>query len=622
MIPPSAGLSLRHTAAAFLGHLRRTLGWRLAVSALLAVALAFAEGAGLVLLVPLLASIGLAVDQGPTSRLAALVRNGFASAGMEPTLAAVLLVFLAVSTCHALLYRAHLLLNPSLEQRFATALRERLYAAIVSARWSFLVQRRQTDLVHAVTTDVDRISTAAYQLLTLLTGLAVTGVYVLVALRLSVPLTLLVALAGAGMLWMLRARTAHSATSGDRYATSSRRLFNVTSESIAGIKTAKSLGAERRDGVLFAAFSRARATAYLDLLRSFAQSKLRTDLAAATLISGLLFVSVEWLGLTGAGLLVLIFVFARIMPRAMALQESAQLFVAGLPSYAVVARLIAECDAAAEPEDSGGARVRLREAMRVQDVTYRYAGGPPVLSGISLSIRAGETTAVVGASGSGKSTLADLLIGLLQPDGGTIAVDGQPLAGPDGRAWRRRVGYVGQDTFLLHDTIRANLLWARPDASEADLWTALERAAAAAFVRARPDGLDAVVGDRGVRLSGGERQRLALARALLVRPDLLLLDEATSALDSLNEQQILGAVRALKGHVTAVIITHRLASVSEADIVHVLDEGRLVESGAWSTLARGGGVFSRLLAAQQAGAAQPRGGEAATSGRATATHGQ
>lgn len=616
------------TARAFLAMLCRALGWQLAASAAIAIALALAEGTGLVLLVPLLGSIGLAVDQGPTSRLAAWVERGFAAAGLHPTLVVVLLVFLAVSAAHAVLYRAHLLLNPSLEQQFSTALRTRLYAAIVSARWSFLVRRRVPDLVHAVTSHVDRSSSAAYQLLTLLTGLAVTGVYVVIALRLSFTLTMLVALAGMAILWTLRGRTERSAQSGDRYADADRSLFRMTSESVAGIKIAKSLGAESRDVAIFGELARDRATAYLAVLRSFAQAKMRLDVISALVICVLLYVAVEWLALGGAGLLVLIFVFARIMPRAVALQESMQMFVTGLPSFAEVMALVDECAAQAEPADDGTTRrLSMSHDVAVENVSYAYAGGAPVVRDVSFTIPAGVTTAIVGASGAGKSTLADLLLGLLTPDTGAIAIDGLPLATTDARAWRRSVGYVPQDVFLLHDTIRANLLWARPDASEADMWEALEWAAAAGFVRKRPEGLDAVIGDRGMRLSGGERQRLALARALLIRPDLLILDEATSALDSVNEQQILRAVRSLKHRVTTVIITHRLTAIRDVDVIHVFELGARVESGTWSELSSRGGVFSRLWEAQQMELVtdpQRPDDEAppATSGRATATHGQ
>jgi ATP-binding cassette subfamily C protein len=267
--------------------------------------------------------------------------------------------------------------------------------------------------------------------------------------------------------------------------------------------------------------------------------------------------------------------------------------------------------------------------VRFESVSYRYtAEGPLVLHDVSLEIAAGRTTAIVGPSGAGKSTLADLLIGLLRPQSGSIAIDGQPLVEQNVGAWRRSIGYVPQDSFLLHDTIRANLAWARPDASETQMWDALNRASAGEFVRARPAALDAVVGDRGVRLSGGERQRLALARALLTEPTVLVLDEATSALDSLNERQILEAVHGLKGHMTVVIITHRLSSILDADAIYVVERGRCVETGTWAELSARDGVFSRLKAAQLGGAARANQAEAevavadATSGRATAIQGQ
>lgn len=600
------------TTRAFVAALVHELRWRLALSGLVALALAAAEGVGLLLLVPLLASIGLTMDEGPTNRLAEAIESGFAATGVEPTLTVVLAIFLLVSAAHAVLFRAHLLLNPSLEQQFALALRTRLYTAIVTARWPFLVQRRTSDLVHAITSDLDRVDTASYQLLTLLTGLAVSAVYVGLAFRLSPSLTALVAAAGLSVLWTLRRRTEHSARTGEEYAQAGRHLFHMTTESIAGLKVAKSFGAERRDIAIFAGHARRRADAYIGLLRAFGQAKMRLDLSSAVVISALLVVAVGGLGLRGGGLLVLIFIFARIMPRVMSLQESGQIFVSALPSFALVMHLIEQCEVEAERlRSDDGTRRPVRRSVQFETVSYRYVeGAAEVLQGITLSIAAGRSTAIVGASGAGKSTLADLLLGLLRPSAGRITVDGVPLEEADIAAWRQSIGYVPQDSFLLHDTIRANLLWARPGASDPEMWDALERAAAAGFVRARPEGLATVVGDRGVRLSGGERQRLALARALLGGPALLVLDEATSALDSANEQQILSAVGALRGRVTTVIITHRLSAIRDADVIHVLEGGRLVESGSWTELSVRRGVFARLCAAQGMGPA--REGQAGT----------
>ncbi len=178
-------------------------------------------------------------------------------------------------------------------------------------------------------------------------------------------------------------------------------------------------------------------------------------------------------------------------------------------------------------------------------------------------------------------------------------IDGQPLVAEQLPGWRRHIGYVPQDTFLFHDTVRANLEWAQPGATDEQLWQALRMASADEFVRALPQGLDTVVGDRGVLVSGGERQRLSLARALLRRAGGLVLDEATSSLDSETERRIQHAIEDLHRQLTIIIVTHRLSMISGADEIHVLDGGKLVESGTWeSLLANQGGRFSDLCRAQ------------------------
>ena len=232
--------------------------------------------------------------------------------------------------------------------------------------------------------------------------------------------------------------------------------------------------------------------------------------------------------------------------------------------------------------------------MRALAVERRHV----VLNGVDLAIPAGRTTAVVGPSGAGKSTVADMVVGLLMPTSGRITIDGVPLAGAHIPPWRRRLGYVNQDTFLFHESIRENLRIVRPDATDEQLWTALHNASAA-FVEALPDGLDTVVGDRGVRLSGGERQRIALARALLRNPTMLILDEATSALDPENERVIQHAIERMAGQLTILVIAHRLASVRSADVIHVMEAGHVVESGTWEALlARPGGRFRAMCRAQ------------------------
>ncbi|HEX3409981.1 MAG TPA: ATP-binding cassette domain-containing protein, partial [Candidatus Binataceae bacterium] len=224
----------------------------------------------------------------------------------------------------------------------------------------------------------------------------------------------------------------------------------------------------------------------------------------------------------------------------------------------------------------------------------------PALRAINLTIPAGRITAIVGPSGAGKSTVADLVMGLFPPDSGRVTIDGTPLVPGAARAWRECIGYVANETALFHLSVRENLLWARPGASEAELLDVLRLAAADEFVRALPRGLETVVGERGAMLSQGERQRIALARALLRRPELLILDEATNSLDYDNEARVLGAIEALSGEVTVLMIAHRLSAIRWADLIYVIEEGVVVESGRWDELnERRDGRFRALCEAHR-----------------------
>ena len=269
-----------------------------------------------------------------------------------------------------------------------------------------------------------------------------------------------------------------------------------------------------------------------------------------------------------------------------------------LPSYE---QLVSLRKKAAEFEEVEGPRVfsRLGHGIEFKDVNFTYPGRVQTLTRLNLSIRKGQMTALVGESGSGKSTVTDFVLGLQVPRQGQVLIDGVPLGDWKQNSFRERVGYVPQDPLLFHASIRDNLLWSFEEANESDLWAALHLANGENFVKELPHGIDTVVGDRGVRLSGGQRQRIALARALLRKPELLILDEATSALDSESERLIQQSIEQVAHDTTILVVAHRLSTITKANQVCVMRQGRVVEEGSFSVLrVKPGGILNAKLAAQ------------------------
>ena len=247
-----------------------------------------------------------------------------------------------------------------------------------------------------------------------------------------------------------------------------------------------------------------------------------------------------------------------------------------------------------------------RGEVRFENVNFGYSADRRVVEDLSLTIRAGEKIGLVGRSGAGKSTVVNLLLRLYDIQGGRITIDGQDIAGVSQDSLRRQVGMVTQDTALMHRSVRENILYGRPDASEAEMARAAQRAEALDFIHTLSDlkgrkGFDAHVGERGVKLSGGQRQRIAIARVMLKDAPILLLDEATSALDSEVEAAIQASLYRLMEGKTVVAIAHRLSTIAAMDRLIVMDHGRIVEQGDHRSLLAAGGIYARLWEHQSGG---------------------
>jgi ATP-binding cassette, subfamily C, bacterial len=559
--------------------------WKVALALVLMFAISATQGAQLLLVVPLMQLVGLNVQVGSMSWLADLASSGFAAVGIRPTLTTVLGAFVLLSTTLALIRRYQTIYNFKLQEEFAASLRQRLYRAIANTDWLTFSRSRSSSFTHALTIEISRIGAATAIFLSLITSIVLASVYVLLAFQLSKVMTMLVFVSGAGLLLALRRKTRGAQRTGEDVSLATNGLYAAAIEHLGGMKTTRSYGAEVRSASIFSGVAEQVARMNLNLIRNQAETGFWFSSGSVIILSVLLFLAFEILGMSAAELLLLLFLFNRLIPLFGGLQRDYQQCLSVLPAFAGVMEIMERCEANIEPEARPLEKVELGSGIRFDSVSFAYGREEkaPAIHGLDLCIRAGEITAIVGPSGAGKSTIADLLMGLIVPDRGRLLVNETPLEAERIRAWRNQIGYVAQDTFLFNDTVRANLLWACPDATEEEIVHALELAAGE-FVFDLPEGLQTVLGDRGVRLSGGERQRLALARALLRKPSLLVLDEATSALDSENEQRIQDAVEKLHGHMTILVITHRLSTIRGADVIHVLERGRLVETGDWDTL--------------------------------------
>ena len=579
---------MKNSLRAYLAELFGFAGRRVFYALFLMIFLGLVEGVGILMLIPLMQLAGLTDSGAATGGLSGFMANFFRHAGLPLNITSVLVVYIGIVSLFACLKRGQTVINAKIQQGFTRFLRNRLYSSLAYAEWPFIARNMSSDLVHVVTAEIGRVSSGTNFLLFFISTAFIVTVHIIIAFLLSAPMTALALACAAVLIFFMNPLNRFAFNLGKSQHENQGGMYNAIIEHLGGMKIAKSFGAEARHIRRFQEYSDQTEGKVLQFGRLRAKTGMYFDIGAVVAISILFYLAVGILHIAATRLFLLIYLLARIIPRVSLLHQYYQNIMNMLPAYMAVATLQNRSAAAAEPlQDGTHAPLTLEQGIVFQDVTFQYPerGEAFALQGVNLVIPSRQVTAIAGPSGAGKTTLADLIMGLLMPGQGCILIDDAPLTGERLHAWRRSIGYVPQETYLFHDTIRANLLWARPEATEGDLRLALEMAAIDTFVKSLPAGLDTVIGDRGMQLSGGERQRLALARALLRRPALLLLDEATSSLDRGNEQQIQAALERLRGDLTIVVIAHRLSTIRSADNIVVLREGRIVEMGKSEELA-------------------------------------
>jgi len=538
-----------------------------------------AEGVGVSTLLPFIrmaapGEAGAAADHSSPSSLEQRVQAAFAAVGVQPT--AHLLFAIVVG---GVLLKAVLVLLANRQVGYtvaymATTLRLDLIRALLATRWSYYVHQPIGVIANAVALEAQLAAEAYLRATAILAFLVQAAVYAGVACLVSWPATL-GALAGGAVISFVLSRLVRMARrAGQRQAVLARSLLARLADTLQAVKPLKAMAREPLIGpVLERETRRLNRAVEREVMSRAALEALQEPLVVLFLAAALYGVLTVF-AMPLANVVVLVFLCARVLGGLGKLQKEYQKMAAREAVFWVVRDLIRDAQGAAEVL-AHGRLPQLRHEIRLDGVEFAY-DGQPVLCGASATIPAGTLTVITGSSGAGKTTLVDLIIGLLRPTAGEVRIDGVPLSDLDTRAWRMLIGYVPQETLMLHESVATNVTLGDPAVSHEEVVAALQAAGAWEFVAALPDGTETVVGERGLRLSGGQRQRLALARALVRQPALLILDEATTALDPATERGICDTLHTLRGAMTLVAICHHGHLVEVADAVYRVTDGRLV----------------------------------------------
>jgi ATP-binding cassette subfamily C protein len=550
---------------------------------------AVVEGIGLVLLIPLVTVITDGPNAVGWAHTATAWLFGLLSLETRFTRLTLLVgLFAMLLLARAVILTARDVLTARLGVGFIQHIRSRVTRRLATARWDVVARLRHSRVTHLMGADILQVSAATSLLLRDVVAVVMLVSQVVLACLLSPLLTAVafgLVLTGAATLrpTLRRAREFGTFVTGANLG-----LINDMTQFLGAVKLAISQNLQKRFISEFEHTLDNLTARQVRYTRQYTATRMAVATASGLAGVAAVLVGIVVLDIAPPVLITLLVIFARMSAPATQLYLDAHQLAAALPAYDKLRELERDLALAdtAMPGTGSPAVAAPGGPVTFHGVSFLHGpdGGDDLgtaggIRDLDLVIAPGCVVGVTGPSGAGKTTFADLLVGLYPPQSGEILIGGVALRGPSIAAWRDVVGYVAQDGFLFHDTVRRNLLWARPDADEAELWEALRATGADRLVRGMTGGLDTVVGERGTLVSGGERQRLSLARAILRRPKLLVLDEATSAIDVASEETLLDRLLHIAPRPTIVMIAHRLDSLRRCQRLFVLESGRLVLEG-------------------------------------------
>jgi len=475
--------------------------------------------------------------------------------------------------------------------------RVRLYSAFLGADFSYLRKQKTGYLSHVITGEVKQCAKLFDDLVGLILLIGSSLMYLTVAFALSVPITILSIIIGTALLFAFLPFVRKISRYSNKVISFNKSISHVLSETIVGIKTVKAMGVE--NDVVSSANTLFGLIEQMEFRKKCMKlvAKLSFEPVSVVFILFVFAVSYFYLPFNIVSFIAIVYLINRLFGNISNIQSGLILILEEAKSAESVVSVYKEA-VMNTSQNVGVRQFALKKELSVNNISFDYGKSVHVLSSINFRVDKGESVGIIGPSGAGKTTLVDLLLGLLAPTSGNIAIDGINMQEISADNWRKKVIYVAQEVFLRNDTIAENIRFYDSSISDEDIITACKQANIYDFIQTLPKGLKTIVGERGTRLSGGERQRIAIARALARKPEILILDEATSALDAESEREIKETLAGLHNKITIIIIAHRLTTVADADRIIALENGRVVEEGAPSELQKNpNSYYSRALRA-------------------------
>jgi subfamily B ATP-binding cassette protein MsbA len=477
-------------------------------------------------------------------------------------------------------------------------LRKEAFNDGLDAKVAYFDQQGSDEVLNAIITQTQYAGKAIQDTVRLVELGLISVVYLAIAMYIAPVLTILTGVVMGGFMLGIRQLLEGGSSVGRRVADANERVQETVQAGMQGIHEVKLFN---MSGELYADFRRGvnqLVDAAVDQQRNQAIVRNFNQFTTAATVFGLIYLGLRVFSLSLGSLAVFLFAMFRLGPKVSNLNDEFYGLETNLPHLVRTQQFIDRLERYSEPSD-GDDDIPPVETTAFENVSFSYdESDEQVLDDVSFAVNRGEFVGFVGQSGAGKSTIVSLLARLYEPDEGEITADGIPIDTYDIAAWRRRISVVRQDPFLFNDSLRANLTIGNRDATQAEIERVAEIAQVTEFLDDLPEGYDTVIGDDGVRLSGGQRQRVAIARALLKDADLLVLDEATSDLDTRLEMRVHRAIEEMERDYAMIAIAHRLSTVTDADRIYTMEDGRIVESGTHKELIDASGQYAGLYASQ------------------------